>query len=101
MQKRKGDAEKPNSNGKAKKAKKSGGGIQSGLQAFFKRSSSSAPTAATKKQKTPPTSPEMSPGKEESDAEVIEIDCDSDKETSPRKRKTVFDCVEVVEKKQK
>ena len=98
VQKRKGDAEKPSSNGKVKKAKKSGSGsIQSGLQAFFKRSSNSAPSTASNKQKTPPTSPENS------DVEVIEIDCDKGSSSSAKKRKqgNSCDCVEVVDKKQK
>mmetsp|Transcript_32193 Transcript_32193/g.67691 ORF Transcript_32193/g.67691 Transcript_32193/m.67691 type:complete len:407 (+) Transcript_32193:3465-4685(+) len=93
QKKRKGESEKPSSNGKVKKAKP-GGGIQSGLQAFFKRSSSSTPSSS-KKRKTPPTSPENS-----SDIEVIEIDSDSG-DTSPQKHKQVFDCVEVADKKQK
>ncbi|KAL7534217.1 hypothetical protein ACHAXR_005733 [Thalassiosira sp. AJA248-18] len=91
VQKRKAGSEKSSGNGKVKKAKS--GGIQSGLQAFFKRSSNSAPSAASKKQKTPPTSPENS------DIEVIEIDYDNN--NVDKKRKQVFDCVEVVDKKQK
>lgn len=88
--KRKGESEKP-SNGKAKKAKTAS--IQSGLQAFFKQKGKDE-SPSPKKQKTPPTSTENS------DIEVIEIDSDSsDKDL--KKRKQVFDCVEVVDKKQK
>lgn len=78
VQKRKGEDAKPSSNGKVKKAK-SGGGIQSGLQAFFKRSSNASPPKKQKTGNTPPTSPENS------DIEVIEID-NSDNGTKKRKQ---------------
>ena len=103
QKKRNGESEKPGSSGKVKKAK-TGGGIQSGLQAFFnksKRPSSSSNPAGSKKQKTPPTSPEMSPSRtERNDVEVIEIDSDTG-DQAINKRKQVFDSVEVAEKKQK
>ena len=87
QKKRRGESEKLSNTGRVKQAKKSiGGGIQSGLRAFF-----SIPSARAK-QNTPPTSPE---GKY-SDIEVIEIDSDSCKDS--KKRKKVFDCVEVTKK---
>lgn len=88
--KRKGESEKP-SNGKVKKAKTSS--IQSGLQAFFKQKRKGE-SPDSKKQKTPPTSPEIS------DVEVIEIDSDISGKDNNKRRRT-FDCVEVVGKKQK
>jgi hypothetical protein len=88
VQKRKEESEKSGISGKVKKAK-SGGGIQSGLQAFFKRSSHPAPAAASKRGRTPPTSPE----KDDSDVEIIEIDADPSP-TSTKKQKQGIDCVE-------
>lgn len=87
QKKRRGESEKLSINGKVKQAKKSiGGGIQSGLRAFF-----SIPSAGAK-QNTPPTSPE----ERDSDIEIIEIHSDSSKNS--KKRKKVFDCVEVTKK---
>ena len=84
QKKRRGESEKLSINGKVKQAKKSiGGGIQSGLRAFFSTGT---------KQNTPPTSPE----EEDSDIEIIEIDSVSSKDS--KKRKKVFDCVEVTKK---
>lgn len=85
QKKRKGESEKQGSSSQVKKTKP-GGGIQSGLQAFFKRSSPS-PSSSSKRQKTPPISPENS-----SDIEVIEIDSDSG-HTNRKKRKLV-ECAE-------
>ncbi|KAL9182865.1 hypothetical protein ACHAXT_004144 [Thalassiosira profunda] len=90
--KKKSSDHKTSSSGKAKKSK-TGGGIQSGLQAFFKKASTNP---GSKKQKTtsgkstPPTSPEG----ETSDVEIIEIDADSG---SGKKRKiaAAFDQVEL------
>jgi hypothetical protein len=88
QKRRKGESEKLSSNGKMKQARKAiGGGVQSGLRAFF-----SKPGAGTKGN-TPPTSPE----KGDSDVEIITIDSDSSKET--RKRKKAFDLVEVARKR--
>jgi len=71
VQKRKsnGSESKP-STGK-KKAKLGSGGVQSGLQAFFKRA---PPAEDKKKNKTPPTSPEGHPERDgpDSDVEIIE-----------------------------
>ena len=84
QKKRRGESEKLSSNGKVKQAKKStGGGIQSGLRAFFSTGT---------KENTPPTSPE----KGDSDIEIIEIDSDSGK--GVKKRKKVFNCVELTKK---
>jgi hypothetical protein len=84
QKKRRGESEKLSSNGKVKQAKKStGGGIQSGLRAFFSTGT---------KENTPPTSPE----KGDSDIEIIEIDSDSGKDV--KKRKKVFNCVELTKK---
>lgn len=69
QKKRQGELKNPNIHGQVKNAKISGGGIQIGLGAFFKRSSNSTHSALTKR-KTPPTSPENC----ESDIEIIEID---------------------------
>ncbi len=60
-----GEVQVSNANGPTKKKKS--GGIQSGLKAFFKQSSS----APSKKQKTPPTSPE--PAQDESDVEFVAV----------------------------
>lgn len=60
-----GEVEAPSAKGPTKK-KKSGGGIQSGLKAFFQKT-----TPAAKKQKTPPTSPE--PAQDDSDVEIIDV----------------------------
>ena len=88
QKKRKGESEKLSSSGKIKQSKKTiGGGVQSGLRAFF-----SNPAGGTKR-KTPPTSPE----KGESDVEIITIDSDSSKNT--KKRKKVFDFIEVTRKR--
>lgn len=58
-----------NDSSSGKKPKSSGGGVQVGLHAFFKRPSNSQPSAsATKRQKTPPTSPDHS------EVDVITID---------------------------
>ena len=52
-----------------KKVAKKSGGVQVGLHAFFKRPSGSEPSgSATKRQKTPPTSPDHS------DVETITVD---------------------------
>lgn len=61
-----GEVVAPSANGPTKK-KKSGGGIQSGLKAFFKKSTS----APSKKQKTPPTSPE--PAQDDSDVDIVGV----------------------------
>ena len=64
-----GETEAPRANEPKKKNKKSGSGrVQSGLKAFFKKNTSSAPL---KKQKTPPTSPE--PAQDDSDVEIISV----------------------------
>lgn len=66
QKKRQIEAELP-MNGKKKPTKSSGGGgVQSGLLAFFKPSSNSTPAVA--KRKTPPISPENG----DSDVEIIE-----------------------------
>jgi len=85
--KRRGDSSEKSSNGKSKKAKTAS--VQSGLQAFFKQKSPSP-----KKQKTPPTSPDVS------DVEVIEINSGSS-DDNVKKRKQVGAGVEVSDKKQK
>lgn len=60
-----GETQISNASGSTKKKKS--GGIQSGLKAFFKKSSS----APSKKQKTPPTSPE--PAHDDSDVEIVAV----------------------------
>eukprot|EP00986_Skeletonema_menzelii_P007190 scaffold2808_cov143-Skeletonema_menzelii.AAC.8 len=60
-----GEVEVPAAKGPTKKKK--AGGIQSGLKAFFQKTT----PAPAKKQKTPPTSPE--PGQDDSDVEIIAV----------------------------
>ena len=74
-----------NSSSTGKKTSKPGGGIQPGLDAFFKRPAGTTAPTSNKKQKTPPTSPEQS------DVEVITIDIDSgsDNENATNKRKDI------------
>ena len=60
-----GDVDVSSSTGPTKKKKS--GSIQSGLKAFFKKSTSAPP----QKQKTPPTSPE--PAQDDSDVEIISV----------------------------
>ena len=58
------------SNAKKTNKSKSGGGIQVGLHAFFKRPSDTPAGSTAKRQRTPPTSPDN----DQSDVEVITID---------------------------
>lgn len=60
-----GEVEAPSAKGSTKKKKS--GSIQSGLKAFFQKTT----PAPTKKQKTPPTSPE--PSQDDSDVEIIAV----------------------------
>jgi len=60
-----GEVEVPSANGPTKKKKS--GAIQSGLKAFFQKTT----PAAAKNQKTPPTSPE--PAQDDSDVEIIGV----------------------------
>jgi hypothetical protein len=64
------ESERSNGSSSAKKNFK-GGGVQVGLRAFFKRPSDTKQTGTmTKRQKTPPTSPDHS----QSEVETITID---------------------------
>ena len=74
-----------------KKQAKSGGGIQSGLHAFFKPPGSFTPMSSqqNKTEKTPPTSPENSI------TEDISIDCNPDHELTASKKRKIVDPYEI------